>query len=186
MTGRVLYVGYDTDLPDFLEKNGSGAFSVASTTPERYAGEPADLLLWDFDAAPPPPAGGTRIVTVGYGEGAELSRPFDFSSFEKLLDPSRSSDAVALSSVGRELFVSGDGIRLSPLEYDLCRALLDADGEAVPTALLRTLGGRNLSLHALSVALSSLREKLARLPVPPRIEAKRNAGYRLIAPAGNG
>ncbi|MBP5610628.1 MAG: winged helix-turn-helix transcriptional regulator [Clostridia bacterium] len=187
MRGRVLYVGRDPDLPAFLSSYGTGSFSVASLTPEGYRGEAADLLLWDLDDAPESPAipASTRVVTVGYRAGATLVRPFPFADFEALLDPAGESGSLVLSDAGRELFSGAARVKLSPLEYDLCRALVDADGAVVPSARLARVGGRELSPRALCVAISSLRAKLKRLPVPPRVEAGRGEGYRLLPPAGN-
>ena len=186
MRGRVLYVGLDPDLPAFLSAYGTGSFSVFAVSPDAYRGEAADLLLWDLDAAPPPSVTpfGTRLVTVGYREGADLARPFDFGAFDAFLDPRPTAGKLALSSASRDLFAGDARVRLSPLEYDLCRLLLDAGGETVPAARLQSVGERNLSPHALGVAISSLRRKLDRLPVPPRIVSGRKEGYRLIPPAG--
>ncbi|MBO4283931.1 MAG: winged helix-turn-helix transcriptional regulator [Clostridia bacterium] len=186
MRGRVLYVGRDPDLPAFLSAYGTGSFSVACVTPEEYRGEAADLLLWDLDAAPTPSVipSGTRCLTVGYREDADLSRPFAFDKFDALLDPTPRAGKPVLSSSSRELYAGAARVRLSPLEYDICRVLLDADGETVPAARLQSVGGRNLSSHALGVAISALRRKLDRLPFPPRIAAERKEGYRLIPPAG--
>ena len=182
MRGRVLYVGRDPDLPAFLSAYGTGGFSIAAVLPEKYRGEAADLLLWDLDAAPLPPAipGGTRCLTVGYGEGADLLRPFSFSEFETLLDPTPAPDGLVLSYATRDLYSGGARVRLSPLEYDLYAALLAAEGETVPTAVLRTVGGRGLTPHALCVTIASLRRKLDRLPAPPRVASDRTEGYRLI------
>lgn len=184
--GRVFYVGCDPDLPAFLSAYGTGSFSVVSVTPGEYRGEAADLLLWDLDAAPIPSAipFGTRLVTVGYGEGAELSRPFAFDEFDALLDPAPTVGKLVLSSASRDLHSGSAHVRLSPLEYDLCRTLLDAEGETVPADRLQSVGGRDLSPHALGVAICSLRRKLDRLPVPPRVVSGRKEGYRLIPPAG--
>ena len=186
MRGKILYVGRDPDLPAFLLAFGTGGFSVSSVLPEKYRGEAADLLLWDVDAAPQSPAipSGTRVTTVGYREGADLLRPFRFDEFEKLLDPSQASGGTVLSSVGRILYCRGGEVRLSSLEYDLTRVLLDAEGETVPTDRLTTVGGRALSARSLAVAVSALRQKLSRLPVPPRILSARGVGYRLL-PDGN-
>ena len=187
MRGRVLYVGRDPDLPAFLAAYGTGSFSVSALTPEGYRGEAADLLLWDLDDAPQSDAipAGARVVTVGYRAGATLSRPFLYSDLEALLDPAGKTGTLVLSDAGRDLFSGAARVKLSPLEYDLCRALIDADGAVVPGADLARVGGRELSPRALCVAISSLRAKLKRLPVPPRIEAGRGEGYRLFPPAGN-
>ena len=186
MRGRVLYVGLDPDLPAFLSAYGTGSFSVFSVSPGEYRGEAADLLIWDLDAAPIPAAipFGTRCLTTGYREDADLIRPFAFSEIDALLDPTPPAGRPVLSSASRELFAGDARVRLSPLEYDLCRVLLDADGQTVPTARLQKVGGRDLTPHALGVAISSLRRKLDRLPFPPRIVAGRNEGYRLLLPAG--
>ena len=186
MRGRVLYVGRDPDLPAFLSAYGTGGFSVSALTPEGYRGEAADLLLWDLDDAPQSPAipASVRVVTVGYRPGATLSRPFLFSDFEALLDPAEGRGDLVLSDAGRDLFSGQTRVKLSPLEYDLCRALFAADGAVVPTERLSRVGGRELSPRALCVAISSLRTKLKRLPVPPRVEAGRGEGYRLLPPAG--
>ena len=185
MRGRVLYVGLDPDLPAFLSAYGTGGFRVTALTPRKYRGERADLLLWDLDAAPLPEKlpEGVRVVTVGYREDADLSRPFPFADFESLLDPDPAAGGAVLSPVGRELFSGGSSVRLSPLEYDLFAALSEA-GATVDTERLAKTGGRDLSPHALGVAISSLRKKLDRLPDPPRISAKRGKGYRLIPSGG--
>ena len=185
MRGRVLYVGLDPDLPAFLTAYGTGGFRVTSVAPSKYRGERADLLLWDLDAAPlsvelPE---GTRVVTVGYREDADLTRPFPFCDFEALLDPAEGKGEPVLSGAGRELFSGGASVKLSPLEYDLLSALLAA-GATVAASELATVGGRDLTPHALGVALSSLRKKLDRLPAPPRIAAERGNGYRLVPPGG--
>ena len=186
MRGRVLYVGRDPDLPAFLSAYGTGSFSLSALSPGEYRGEAADLLLWDLDAAPPPSAVplGTRLVTVGYGEGADLSRPFAYDEFDALLDPMPTTGKLVLSPTSRDLFSGASHVRLSPLEYDLCRLLFDADGETVPAARLQSVGGRDLSPHALGVAICALRRKLDRLPFPPRIVSGRKEGYRLIPPVG--
>lgn len=184
MRGRVLYVGLDPDLPAFLSAYGTGGFSVSSVAPTGYRGEAADLLIWDTDAAPLSAAipAGTRIVTVGYRGDADLVRPFLFSDFETVLDPEKKKETVVLSSSGRELFCGDVRIRLSPLAYDLFRALRDAAGAIVPTAALCRIGGRELSPHALGAAICALRRKLERLPVFLRIRSERGEGYRLIPP----
>lgn len=182
MRGRVLYVGRDPDLPAFLSAYGTGGFSVSAILPEKYKGEPADLLLWDLDAAPVPdrvPAK-TRLLTVGYTEQAAFRRPFAYADFEAELDPVQTKDGRVLSTATRELFSGDARVRLSPLEYDLLSALLSAEGETVSAARLSRVGGRDLSPHALSVAIFSLRRKLDRLPDPPRVAAERGEGYRLI------
>ena len=183
MRGKVLYVGRDPDLPAFLAAYGTGGFQVTAVPPEKYRGEAADLLLWDIDCAPLPPAApdGARVVTVGYGDGSELSRPFLFTEFESLLDPTGDGAKTVLSGTGRALFSGGKSVRLSPLEYDVYAALSDAQ-TTVPTERLRRVGGRDLSPHALGVAISSLRKKLARLSAPPVVRAVRGEGYRLILP----
>ena len=183
MRGRVLYVGLDPDLPAFLSAYGTGGFRVSTLAPSKYRGERADLLLWDLDAAPLPPElpDGVRVVTVGYREDAQLIRPFPFSDFESMLDPTPRGGELVLSGAGRELFSGGASVRLSPLEYDLLTALFDAEA-TVPAERLGKVGGRDLSPHALGVAISSLREKLGNLPDPPRILAKRGCGYRLVLP----
>ena len=181
MRGRVLYVGRDPDLPAFLSLYGSGGFQVTATLPEKYRGEAADLLLWDLDCAPLPPnlpAAG-RIVTVGYRVDADLPRPFLYADFEAFLDPAGGTAQTALSEVGRDLYSGSSRVRLSALEYDLY-SLLSGAAATVPTAALRRVGGRNLSPHALGVAISSLRKKLDRLPASPSIRAVRGEGYRLI------
>ena len=181
MRGRVIYVGRDPDLPAFLSSFGTGAFQVTATATEKYRGEAADLLLWDLDCAPLPsplPFAG-RVVTVGYGEGADLARPFLYSDFEALLDPAGGGAQTVLSAVGRDLFVGNRRVRLSALEYDLFSLLSDTDA-TVPTETLRRAGGRDLTPHALGVALSALRKKLDRLPASPQIRAERGEGYRLI------
>ena len=180
--GRVIYVGRDPDLPAFLSAYGTGGFSVSAILPEKYKGEPADLLLWDLDAAPVPdivPAK-TRLLTVGYGEEAAFRRPFAYADFEAALDPAQTKDGRVLSTATREFFSGDYSVRLSPLEYDLLASLSAVEGETVPAARLSRVGGRDLSPHALSVAISSLRRKLDRLPDPPRVSAERGEGYRLI------
>ena len=185
MRGRVLYVGRDPDLPAFLSAYGTGGFRVTVLTPQKYRGERADLLLWDLDAAPLPPElpDGVRVVTVGYRGDAELVRPFPFSDFESLLDPDPAKGGAVLSPVGRELFVGDSSVRLSPLEYDLYAELFAA-GPTVPAERLAKVGGRDLSSHALGVAIFSLRKKLESLPDPPRVQAERGKGYRLIPSGG--
>ena len=183
MRGRVLYVGPDPDLPAFLAAYGTGSFRVTSLAPTKYRGERADLLLWDLDASPLPAElpDGVRVVTVGYREDADLVRPFPFSKFESLLDPTPGGGGFVLSDVWRELFSGGVSVRLSPLEYDLLTALTDA-AATVPAERLAKVGGRDLSPHALGVAIFSLRKKLDRLPDPPRIRSERGRGYRLVPP----
>ena len=185
MRGRVLYVGLDPDLPAFLSAYGTGGFRVTVLTPQKYRGERADLLLWDLDAAPLPTEfpEGVRVVTVGYRGDADLSRPFPFSDFESLLDPDPGKGGAVLSPVGRELFAGDSSVRLSPLEFDLYAELLAASS-TVPAQRLAKVGGRDLSSHALGVAISSLRKKLDRLPGPPRVQAERGKGYRLIPSGG--
>lgn len=181
MRGRVLYVGRDPDLPAFLSLYGSGSFQVTAILPEKYRGEAADLLLWDVDCAPLPsdlPAAG-RVATVGYRADAFLPRPFLYADFEALLDPAGGAAQTVLSSVGRDLYSGSSRVRLSALEYDLY-ALLSGAAAIVPTEALLRVGGRNLTPHALGVALSSLRKKLDRLPNAPSIRAVRGEGYRLI------
>ena len=187
MRGKVIYVGRDPDLPAFLSEWGTGGFSVASVLPEKYRGEAADLLLWDLDAAPKSPLipSGTPVTTVGYGEGADLVRPFSFDGFEKLLDPSSAVEETVLSPVGRVLYSHGGKIRLSSLEYDLFRVLSDAVNETVSVDVLSKAGGRDLSPRALCVAISTLRRKLDRLPFPPRIRSVRGVGYRLSPSDGD-
>ncbi|MBR5044459.1 MAG: winged helix-turn-helix transcriptional regulator [Clostridia bacterium] len=181
MRGRVLYVGLDPDLPAFLSAWGTGGFRVSTLNPTKYKGERADLLLWDLDASPLPAElpDGVRVVTVGYREDADLVRPFPFSEFESLLDPDPAKGGPVPSPVGRELFAGGVSVRLSPLEYDLFTALSDA-AATVPAERLARVGGRDLSPHALGVAIFSLRKKLDRLPDPPRIRSERGSGYRLV------
>lgn len=188
MRGKVIYIGCDPDLPAFLSAYGTGGFQVTALTPGKYRGEAADLLLWDLDAAPLPtdlPAG-VRVVTVGYRADADFCRPFLFSDFEKVLDPEPGTGAPVLSDAGRDLFCGNAHVRLSPLEYDLYTTLSDAAGTTVTAARLRTVGGRDLSPHALGVALSALRRKLDRLPDPPVIRADRGEGYRLLLPGAKG
>ena len=188
MRGKVIYVGSDPDLPAFLSAYGTGGFQVTALTPGKYRREAADLLLWDLDAAPLPsdlPAG-TRVVTVGYRGDADLCRPFLFSDFEKILDPDAVTGAPVLSDAGRDLFCGGARVRLSPLEYDLYATLSGAAGTTVAAAALCKVGGRDLTLHALGVALSALRKKLERLPDPPVIRADRGEGYRLQTPDAKG
>lgn len=182
MRGKVICVGCDPDLSAFLSAYGTGGFQITTLVPGRYRGEAADLLLWDIDAAPLPTVlpVGTRVVTVGYREGADLRRPFLFSDFEKILDPEPGTGAPVLSDAGRDLFCGGVCVRLSPLEYDLYATLSDAAGTTVSAARLRTVGGRVLTPHALGVALSALRRKLDRLPDPPVIRSDRGEGYRLL------
>ena len=185
MCGKVIYVGCDPDLPAFLSAYGTGGFQITAFTPGKYRREAADLLLWDLDAAPLPsdlPAG-TRVVTVGYRGDADLTRPFPFSDFESLLDPDPGKGGAVLSPVGRELFAGDRSVRLSPLEYDLYAELFAASS-TVPAERLAKVGGRDLSSHALGVAISSLRKKLDRLPDPPRVQAERGKGYRLIPSGG--
>ncbi len=167
MRGKVIYIGCDPDLSAFLSAYGTGGFQITTLVPGRYRGEAADLLLWDIDAAPLPTVlpVGTRVVTVGYREGADLRRPFLFSDFEKILDPEPGTGAP---------------VRLSPLDYDLYATLSDSAGTTVSAARLRTVGGRVLTPHALGVALSALRRKLDRLPDPPVIRSDRGEGYRLL------
>ena len=181
MRGRILYVGCDARLAAFLSTCVDGSFSLRQIPPSRYRGEGADLLLWDLDDAPKSgqiPAG-TPVRTVGYGTGCDVVRPFLFSDVSRLFDPAPAPTSPVLSGVSRELFSGDETVNLSPLEYDLLKTLFDAGEDPVESGKLQSLRTPPLSLRALTVALSTLRKKLAGPTAPIRIESVRGKGYKL-------
>ena len=181
MRGRVLYVGCDASLAAYLNACAGGSFSLRQIVPARYRGEGADLLLWDLDDAPLSPEipKGTPLKTVGYGKGCDVVRPFLFSDVGRLFGPDPAPTVPVLSGVSRELYSEGETVKLSPLEYDLLKVLFDAGEDPVEPGKLQSLRTPPLSLRALTVALSTLRGKLAGSSVPLRIESVRGRGYKL-------
>jgi DNA-binding response OmpR family regulator len=96
-------------------------------------------------------------------------------------------DELEIEQASRTVRLRGEGITLTPVEYDLLAALANAAGRVLTRDhLLEAVAGRNYDVfdRSIDVHISSLRRKLGENPRQPRyIQTVRTAGYMFIAPA---
>jgi two-component system response regulator CpxR len=92
---------------------------------------------------------------------------------------------LEIEQASRTVRLQGQGLNLTPVEYDLLAVLANAAGRVLTRDyLLEAVAGRNYDVfdRSIDVHISSLRRKLGEQPRQPRyIQTVRTAGYMFIA-----
>ena len=136
-----------------LLRNEFSAELVRGAVSNRY-----DLCIWDTDTAPRPYA--ERIISIGRS-GADVPYPV---SFEKLVEAVKrvGKPDKALLTLGDEcVFLRGERISLTEVEYALISVLFKSRGKFISREdLISAVWGDSVSGGVLNVYIHYLRQKL--------------------------
>lgn len=116
-----------------------------------------DFCIWDIDEAPMPEYCDSRFISLGR-DGAFISRPFSRDSLLALLS-SGGESKIRLGE--RRVYLHGEEIKLTELEFALLNRLVREGGEFVSREeLLKSVFGEAADGGILNVYVHYLREKL--------------------------
>lgn len=99
------------------------------------------------------------------------------------LSPGAPDRPLLLNSATRRFYVNGVEVDLTPIEFELMKALLQADGACLHRdALLAAVWGihHETGTNILDVHVYALRQKLGRHGVSGVIQTVRGVGYRIV------
>ena len=129
---------------------------------------------------------GGRKITMGHSEGCNLSLPCSLYDLRSAL--SETDTAADLVLGDRCVYVKGEKIKLTELEYALLSMLIEARGDFVSREkILSAVWGEDVEPGIINVYVHYLREKLEK--GEKIILAARNKGYRIdprFLDTGNG
>ena len=143
---------------------------AADANTEEYA-----LIFADTQSAKKPMSNCVRL-----GEGGDIPLPF---RHEEILDAVLGADdnrdeALTLSPDGRHVYLVGESIKLTEVEYKLLEVISSADGYISKSELLRTVWGDGYDEGVVNVYVHYLRRKLEK-DGKRVIISSRNEGYKI-------
>ena len=117
-------------------------------------------------------------ITVG--DGGDISLPFRHEDIlSAVLNRDEKIDnALTLSNDGKHVYLSGERIKLTEVEYKLLECLVNADGFISREALLDSVWGEGFDSGVVNVYVCYLRRKLEK-DGKKIIISSRNEGYRI-------
>ena len=143
---------------------------------------------------------GDKIAALDAGADDYLTKPFGAGEFMARIrvalrrttpiaeDAVFQSDNLTVDLARRVVSVLGQDVILTPIEYDILRALIQHAGKVLThRQLLRTVWGNayESETHLLRVNVSNLRRKIERDPAKPQhIITEPGVGYRLRMAVG--
>ncbi len=138
----------------------------------------ADHLLWDKDSIPKVPQG-AEYITISRDDGADIRRPFPIGQIKKRLLSCEEESPIRIDKERRILWMLGEKISLTDIEYALFWALYKRGGAfAKRCELNEEVWGRESDGSLLSVYVHYLREKLERHGEKVIISSRKN-GYKI-------
>lgn len=139
--------------------------------------EAASVTLVDLDTASAPVG---RYIGMSRKDGADIKIPFSISDVESLFDASKKENrALILDSEARSVYLRGEKIKLTELEFSLLTVLYKASGEFVSREkILDDVWGGAADGGIINVYIHYLREKLERYG-EKIIISSRKSGYKI-------
>ena len=142
----------------------------ADCDPEAYS-----LVFADIESADLP-----DFPAVTLGEGCDIPLPFRHEDIlSAVLERGEKIDnALTLSNDGKHVYLCGERIKLTEVEYKLLECLINADGFISREELLDSVWGEGFDSGVVNVYVCYLRRKLEK-DGKKIIISSRNEGYRI-------
>ena len=138
----------------------------------------ADLYIVDTDTVEPPEAkGGARVITAGRYGRCDLPLPCAFDEILSAVNraPSESADLILTD---RAVYLRGEKIKLTELEYSLLQLLADTKGDFVSREqILEQIWQNDADEGIINVYIHYLRRKLEK--GEKIILSSRQHGYKI-------
>lgn len=148
--------------------------AVVSAIAPTDATEGYDLVLADQRCCADIPTGAVTI-----GEGGTLPFAFKHDDLLNLVDKKETTpDALTISASSHSVYLSGEVIKLTEVEFKLLDAILSADGYISKQELLGTVWGDSCDEGIVNVYVYYLRRKLEK-DGRRVIISSRNEGYKI-------
>lgn len=137
----------------------------------------ASLTLVDLDTAKAPDG---EFMGMSRRGGADIKIPFSIESAEALFGVAkRNNSAISLDSKSRSVYLHGEKIKLTEIEFSLLSLLFSASGEFVSRdEILRSVWSGECDGGVINVYIHYLREKLEVNGEKIIISSRKN-GYKI-------
>ena len=137
----------------------------------------SDIFIIDIDTEP---MRSGRCITVSRSVGrADISIPFPLGTVENIIEKISAGPVLSLSDGDRCVYLRGERIKLTEVEFSLLSHLFKAGGEFVTREQLRsTVWDESTECGVVNVYIHYLREKLERHG-EKIILSSRRCGYKI-------